>query len=310
MSQTFKQYLLLRGLSTSTSQWYNMYLLDFISWLDKENISTEQVSTPDIMSYLQYLKNKGQANVTRSSHLIAIKHYYDWQQKINAIDHHPAKQIKIRGTQGKTLYPILTQAELDQIYHNYPVNENEQLKNRNWYEHSQLSRQRNKVILGLMVWQGLTTAEVNNLTISDLKLNDATLCIAGTRKGQERALKLKSQQIMGLMEYQFRIRPQLMKFHDSETINLFLTTPAIGKGQAADTHHIWKRLSQDVHALQPNFINFQQVRASVITHWLKKYNLREVQYMAGHKYASTTEGYIVNQVEDLQQDIDKFHPIG
>jgi integrase/recombinase XerD len=32
--------------------------------------------------------------------------------------------------------------------------------------------------------------------------------------------------------------------------------------------------------------------------------------MAGHRYVSSTEGYLVNQMEDLQSDIEQFHPIG
>ncbi|PKP47998.1 MAG: integrase, partial [Bacteroidetes bacterium HGW-Bacteroidetes-12] len=31
-------------------------------------------------------------------------------------------------------------------------------------------------------------------------------------------------------------------------------------------------------------------------------------YMAGHRYVSSTEAYLVNQTEDLQKDIDQFHP--
>jgi integrase/recombinase XerD len=46
----------------------------------------------------------------------------------------------------------------------------------------------------------------------------------------------------------------------------------------------------------------------VITHWLKNHNLRQVQQMAGHRYISSTEAYLVNQTEDLQADIDQFHP--
>ena len=57
------------------------------------------------------------------------------------------------------------------------------------------------------------------------------------------------------------------------------------------------------------FTNFKQVRVSVITYWLGMYNLREVQYMAGHKYVSSTESYVVNRLEDLQSDIDKYHPM-
>ncbi|MEX2595998.1 MAG: hypothetical protein WEC59_03635 [Salibacteraceae bacterium] len=48
----------------------------------------------------------------------------------------------------------------------------------------------------------------------------------------------------------------------------------------------------------------------MIVHRLKNYNLRQAQYMAGHKYISSTKAYLVNDLDDLQKDIEQFHPIG
>ncbi len=55
--------------------------------------------------------------------------------------------------------------------------------------------------------------------------------------------------------------------------------------------------------------NPKQIRASVITWWLKNYNLRQVQYMAGHKYVSSTERYQLNSLDKLQEKLEKYHPI-
>jgi integrase/recombinase XerD len=65
-------------------------------------------------------------------------------------------------------------------------------------------------------------------------------------------------------------------------------------------------LSQEIRKQDKNSINFKQVRTSVITHCLKQFNLREVQYRVGHRYVSSTEAYLVNQMEDVQADIDRF----
>jgi integrase/recombinase XerD len=77
-----------------------------------------------------------------------------------------------------------------------------------------------------------------------------------------------------------------------------------------DSINIWKALSREVKTVNKQFINFQQIRASVITHWLKQYNLRQVQYMAGHRFISSTERYLAGQIEELQEEIDNYHPIG
>lgn len=52
----------------------------------------------------------------------------------------------------------------------------------------------------------------------------------------------------------------------------------------------------------------EQLRASVITQWIKLYNLRKVQVMAGHRYISSTEAYKANNLDDLKEDIKNYHP--
>ena len=56
--------------------------------------------------------------------------------------------------------------------------------------------------------------------------------------------------------------------------------------------------------------NVQQLRASVIVKWLRMHNLRQVQYMAGHKYESSTEKYRQNEMQGLQEEINQYHPLG
>ena len=39
------------------------------------------------------------------------------------------------------------------------------------------------------------------------------------------------------------------------------------------------------------------------------YNLREVQYMAGYRFVSSTERYRMDNLEDLQKELEKYHPL-
>ncbi len=309
----FEQYLQSKDLSKSTVKCYNSEVLEFITWCDKENIPVESCTNTEITSYLKHLQNKGQHNKTRNINLNILKHFFDWQIDEERREDNPAKHIKIRGTKGRTLYPIFTKQELESIYHSYQVPTQEDPNaNRNWFTNYQLSRSRNKAILSLMIYQGLCTDEINRLTLKDVKLKEGTIFIAGTRKSNERTLELKPHQIMELMEYTLQVRQSLQALTSNKTEVYFLPTPAAGKKAITDNDgiNIWKRLSQEIRKTNKKFINFKQVRTSVITHWLKQYNLRQVQYMAGHRYVSSTESYLVNQMEDLQSDIEQFHPIG
>jgi integrase/recombinase XerD len=113
------------------------------------------------------------------------------------------------------------------------------------------------------------------------------------------------------MEYVLRVRVELMKFHRAGEQALFLNAPSAGKHEAkGDSLQVWKRLSEELRKQNPRFQDVNQVRASVITHWLGKHGLRQVQYMAGHRFISSTERYQVGQIADLQSDIDRFHPAG
>jgi len=310
---TFKKYLESDGKSKATIEHYNYYLLDYLAWLDKDKIEAEIATSKDIMAYLGHLKTKGQANKTRNYRLRAIKHFYDWKIILRQLEYNPARQIKLRGTKTKTLYPILSRQELELLHTEYQIPEpNAGNSNRNWFVKSRLSKQRNKVLIGLMVNQGITTAEAGKIEVNDLNLRAGTLHIKGSRKSNARDLELKPHQIMDLMEYQLKIRTELLELQNNpDTQYLFLAVPAAGKRSTASNGQlqVWKGLRNELRKLQPKLINFKQIRASVIVLWLKQYNLREVQYRAGHRYVSSTEAYLSGQIDDLQADIDRFHPI-
>jgi len=311
----FKNYLESQGKSKSTVEHYYNYLIDFLTFLDTDNTEPENATTKEVMSFLNILQKRGQSNKTRAIRLTVISHFFEYQIENNHRSDNPTKLIKIRGAKQQKLYPTLTKQELEKLYTDYKIpEENDHRNNRNWFKHYRLSKQRNKIIIGLMINQALTTAEVSRIELNDLALREGEIYIKGTRKSNERTLKLKSNQIMDLMEYQFTTRAELLKYQENtETKTLFLSMPTIGKQQKnkqSEKLNIWKNLSKELKIQNKKFINFKQVRASVISIWLKLYNLREVQYMAGHRYVSSTESYFANQMEDLQTDIDKFHPMG
>jgi integrase/recombinase XerD len=302
--KTIETYLQSTGKSKSTIAHYKKYIFDFIVYLDMDGTEPENATTKEVLAFLDKLQKQGQCNKTRSIRLIAINHYFDWLLLSEIITEHPSKKLKIQGTKVQKLYPIFDSIQLQQLYASYEVpKEDDARKNRNWFKDYQLSRQRNKAVLSLLINQGLTTAEVTALTTKNLDLRAGTIFIEGQRKSNERTLELKPYQIMDLMEYQLQTRRELLQNKlDKTTEQLFLSTFTGTKLE------IWKRLPKDLQATHERFINFKQIRASVITDWLKHYNLRKVQYMAGHRHVSSTESYLVNQMEDLQTDIDKMHP--
>ena len=84
----------------------------------------------------------------------------------------------------------------------------------------------------------------------------------------------------------------------------------IGRGgHRAYFHNFMATLMARVRRLNPSVVNVKHIRSSVIVEWLKRYNLRKVQYLAGHRYISSTEWYVDNVLEGLQESIKRFHPL-
>ena len=55
--------------------------------------------------------------------------------------------------------------------------------------------------------------------------------------------------------------------------------------------------------------NLKQIRASVITLWVKKHNLRKAQVMYGNRFISSTEAYLKNDHTEMHDAIANFHPM-
>ena len=69
--------------------------------------------------------------------------------------------------------------------------------------------------------------------------------------------------------------------------------------------------------INPQVNSAKQIRASVITKWLKMpagrpggYNLREVQNLAGYRYLNSTERYLQSKMEDLKEEVQQYHQLG
>ena len=128
--------------------------------------------------------------------------------------------------------------------------------------------------------------------------------IQSSRTHAARNLALQAVQIIELDRYINQTRKELQQHFNQEDSDLLLIS---GFANYSDTlRNLFKRLRKQ----EPQLENAQHIRASVITHWLKQYNLREVQYMAGHRKVMSTESYQRNDTEGLQLDVDQFHPLG
>ena len=64
-----------------------------------------------------------------------------------------------------------------------------------------LAHQRNIIIVGLLIWQGLHSGELEKLEVNHINLNEGIIYIPSTARSNSRALKLSTQQILTLHSY-------------------------------------------------------------------------------------------------------------
>ena len=167
------------------------------------------------------------------------------------------------------------------------------------------SEKRKRVMLGLLVYQGLKTEELNRLTVDAVRLREGKIEVSGGRRSNGRVMQLESHQVMDLYDYTLTVRPELLSRLSRPNDSLLAIRTTNGY-----ISNLMNELMKKLKEINPNVLNAKQVRASVITKWLKMYNLREVQYLAGHRYISSTEWYLENEMEGLQEEVQQYHPLG
>jgi site-specific recombinase XerD len=286
------EYLEKKGFSTKSIPTYLSPIKNLESWSKQYGTSIETIDYKTFLLYLETL-NKRVAKRTIVGYLGSLNHYFNYLQNQNYRSDNPIENLKIKGIPKKTVIKnILDFEELENLYYLY---ESENASN---------IRKRNKIILGLMIYQGIKSEDIYNLKLENVKLQKGQIEIQTMRKSNGRILNLMAWQFMDIQEYQNQIRPGIIYKDNLDTEQFFLSQ----KGRLTLRNSL-KSLHDELKTYNRNYQSFDQIRTSVIVNWLGQYNLRKVQYLAGHRYISSTERYKQDNLESLQDMIDSFHPI-
>jgi site-specific recombinase XerD len=101
----------LRSFAVNTRTNHLKYVEQFFAKVKKEDV---QVTKPDILKFLEYLKSTRKIqNAYRRHYLDALNHYFTFLFQAGQIVQNPCLLLKIRGTKRKTLYKTYTSEELD-----------------------------------------------------------------------------------------------------------------------------------------------------------------------------------------------------
>jgi site-specific recombinase XerD len=292
----------------STQKSYLKYVELFLQWYRQEPINCEK---RDILNYLAYLKkHTRQQNISRRSSITALNHYFTALLQAGMINNNPVALIKMRGANKKKLYKIYTPEELIQLADNFYALfisgfDDTYMKFPTKKERSFLSRHRNYAMLTFLLFQGLPTTELPQINLNDIDLAKAKVIIRGGKKSAERTLPIQATQMGTLIHYINNIRPLYLDYcGDTDKLFFSLSAEQYDKTFSKPL----RKLTKQVKSIDSNFVNFAQIRASVITHWIQTEGLRKAQYLAGHRSIKATEEYLPNDLNELMNDIQKFNP--
>jgi len=309
----FNEYLQLKGYSKETIATTINTVTYFTKWATGENITEiEELSYSEALGFIQWSSKHGASQKTVANYLLHVRKFYDFLVSEKQIETNPVAHIKVQGIKRKVYYNILTPEELQQLYHEYPTTiEHEAGKIIPPQERNILCRKRNKIIVSLLVHQGLRTEELAAIMLQDLQLREGTITIQKKRRTAARTMRLESHQVYELMDYLHVARKEYLQLRKKHNPALEETDDKLFVQwfKAEKFHNITQMLLQHLRKINSKVKNVDQIRASVITAWLKQYDLRKVQYLAGHKYVSSTEEYKENLIDELQDDVTKFHPL-
>jgi integrase/recombinase XerD len=288
LTSSFKTYLASKQQAHSTIKTRQAAINIYFRWLEKQHLTPGQITYRDLLAFIKYCNKKGISKKTIQHYIGTIKHYYNHLKQQGQVHENPTTDIEIKGVKRTQLYQILEERELNQLYNDFKA--------------ESLSEQRNKVIVGLVVYQGLKSTELGKLEVNDVNMRAGEINIPSSKKNNSRTLKLQANQVMDFYHYLQEVRPALLS---NPTQKLFINTST-----STNFLLIMRGVISQVKKINPQALSINQIRASVITKWLKRYNLREAQYKAGHRYISSTERYLQNDIEGLQEEVEKYHPLG
>lgn len=244
----------------------------------------EKLSARELLSLLEQQKHQYKPQ-SLNNQLKTLEQYYNYLKEAKNREDHPLRNFRIK-TDKKLFSPVLlNREELDKLYSTYSQ-----------YPGFEKYYLRNKIILGLLIYQGAESSNLRTLRIEDIDLSRATIVLRSTGSRYTlRELPLEGIQIASLQEYlQTKKKSLGLLFSPKKDFsNLY-------RGYRAHITKTLEKLSGQV--------SIKLLRYSRIALWKKQYNLREVQYKAGYRSIVSLEKYNQEELEQLQQSIKKYHP--
>lgn len=292
----FKEYRQKNSYSEKSIKVQDSHVNCFKNWCLRQNVNPGDITYSQALQFIDSERERGISRQSIIREINSIRIYFDYLQESGITSQNIIKRIRLRQSSKKVLPEILSPAQLEKIYQDFsglPA----------WNHGTAIAKllhQRNTVILGLMIYQGLDSGEIVRLETGHVNLSEGKIYIPSGRKSNSRTLRLQSMQILPLKTYLEETRQDLLEKRNLQSSYLF---------PSKKSSDMICKILESVKGIHPEIKDSRQLRASVIMNWLKTNNIRQVQYMAGHKSIRSTESYRGQDLTDLTKQLELFHPL-
>lgn len=250
----------------------------FKLYMSKENLTISIIDYNDILEYVSKLNKRNIKPSTQKIKIGILKTYFNYLLKTGKVNHNPVLDVKINGSKNNTIINALTEDQLEAIYSTFTNYESK------WKERDEKAHTKHCVVLGLIIYQGLSSSELNRLLITDFNLQQGTLVLPEGNRSGERILKLDIQQLYFLTQY----------FNDNIGEKLI----------QGSTRILLETVTHKLQRVTTSNYTIKQLRESRIVIWLRQHGLRKTQYYGGFKYISSLEKYRISEIEDLRKKLE------
>lgn len=277
---TLQEYLDKNYSPTAVTGYNNLIRRYLLTIGDKALTATHN----DILEYIGLLRTQNLHAKSLRNNLFAIKIYYTYLVHTGQRNDHPCRWLNLKDQINKQIAveSLYTKQTLENLYNN-------------WQSHSPKDQNRDKIIIGLLIYQALTVLEITQIRRNDIDLTEGRIRIKGNTKNKGRTLSLKASQICLFIDY----------LQESISHEYFLLNRYGVQFTPGAINRIINQYRDKKDRLQP-----LKIRQSVICQLLKENNdIRLVQEFAGHRRTGSTENYKQTGLEELKTAIDKLHPL-
>jgi len=162
--KSFENHLKQLGYGKDSIRQKSNYLGCFLNWLENERLKPENVRFNDLLNFIESCFAQFDTKKLINNKIRSIRNYYEYLKNQNPELINPAANLHLKGEPRKIISGIVEFTELETLYQSIKA--------------ETLREKRNKVILGLLIYQAITTEELKQLEPQHLKLKEGKIQIA------------------------------------------------------------------------------------------------------------------------------------